>query len=78
MDDKNRYVVIETGGSIGENSQRGHNRIAAGPFDNKEECKKRTKEYSSKYGGGYYNYHYSTKTVEWARKNCRSTELEGI
>ena len=62
------YLTIETGGSIGENA-RGHFRQAGKLYTNKEAAKKHTKWMSSKWGGGYYDYHYTTKTLKWAIKN---------
>lgn len=72
-----KYVVIETGGSIGECSSRGRTRLGSLTiYDNKEDAKKQTRKMAKLYGGGYYNYHYSTKTLEWAKKNLRSSEME--
>ena len=77
--EKEKYVVIETGGSIGEIANRGHTRLGSFTiFDDKEEAKAKTRSMSKAYGGGYYDYHYSTKTLTWAKKNLKPSELENL
>lgn len=78
MDDKHLYVVIETGGSIGELAERGSYRIVSKVFETKEECALCTKRLSKAYSGGYYDYHYQTKTLEWAKKYCLKSEIERL
>ena len=69
--DDNLFVTIESGGSIGEIANNGRNRIFGGyVFLSKEEAKAKTKKCSKLFGGGYYDYHYQTKTLAWARANC--------
>ena len=75
MDDNNLYVVIETGGSIGENAVRGTYRIVGHLYyDNKVSAKDVTRRMSKMYGGGYYAYHYRTQTLYWAKRNCDKSE----
>ena len=50
--EKEKYVVIETGGSIGEIANRGHTRLGSFTiFDDKEEAKAKTRSMSKAYGG---------------------------
>lgn len=71
MDYKNMYCVIETGGSIGENSNWGHTRVSGNTiYHSKETATQKRKRMTLLYSGGYYDYHYSVKTVDWAIKNC--------
>lgn len=74
MTDNELFVTIETGGSIGEIANNGRYRVIGKVFENKDEAKKQTRYYSSKWGGGYYGYKYSTKTVAWAKANCEKFE----
>ena len=77
--DEERYVVIESGGSLGVIDERGRNHLGCFTvFDDKEEAKKRTRELKNIWGGGYYDYHYSTKTLAWAKKNLKDSELENL
>ena len=73
------YVVIETGGSIGENAKWGHHRIVGSKVYIK--TKKATevrKRMTKSYAGGYYGYHYSVKTLDWALKNNDKIKLEDL
>ena len=73
------YVTIETGGSIGEIYNNGYYRIyGSKAFADKSKCIAQTRRASSMYGGGYYDYHYTTKTLAWARKNCDKFEDKTI
>lgn len=76
LDYKNMFVTIETGGSIGEIANHGHYRVAGDIYANKKEAIAHTKRMSNMWGGGYYDYHYSTKTVDWAIKNCKNFKPE--
>ena len=79
MNDKELYVVIETGGSIGENAKRGSERLGVFKiFTDKEEAKKKTKSLSNYFGGGYYNYHFKTKTLAYAKKWCLESEINAL
>lgn len=79
MSDEERYVIIESGGSIGECFNRGHTRLARFRiFEDKEIAKKECRRMSKAYGGGYYDYHYRTVTLKWAKKNLRESELEEL
>lgn len=62
------YVTIESGGSIGEVSNRGYYRVSGKPME-KEEAIKHTRSMSKMFGGGYYGYKYMTKPLSWALKN---------
>lgn len=65
--DKNSelYVTVETGGSIGENATHGHYRIVGNQaFKDRAKALAQTKSYRG-WSGGYYNYHYTTKTLAW-------------
>lgn len=74
-----KYVIVESGGSIGECSSRGHTRLATSRiFEDKEVAKKECRRMSKTYGGGYYDYHYRTVTLEWAKKNLRESEWENL
>ena len=65
-----KYVVIETGGSIGENANFGRCRIVRSKvYLEKEKATEVRKRMTKAYAGGYYGYHYSVKTLEWALKN---------
>ena len=65
-----KYVVIETGGSIGENANCGHHRIVCSEvYLTKEKAIEARKRMTKAYVGGYYDYHYSVKTLDWALKN---------
>jgi len=59
------YVTVESGGSLGEISRYGHQRVIGKPCS-KEEAKEKTKRMSKAYSGGYYGYKYETKPLSWA------------
>ena len=49
------YVVIETGGSIGENENWGHHRIVGSKiYLTKEKATEARKRMTKAYAGGYY------------------------
>lgn len=74
-----KYVVIETGGSIGENANHGHYRIVGSKiYLTKEKAIEVRKRMTKVYAGGYYGYHYSVKTLDWALKNNDKVKLEGL
>ena len=74
-----KYVVIETGGTIGENANYGHNRIVGSKvYLTKEKAIESRKRMTKAYAGGYYGYHYSVKTLGWALKNNDKIKLEDL
>ena len=74
-----KYVVIETGGSIGENANFGCNRIVGSKvYLAKEKAIEARKRMTKAYAGGYYGYHYSVKTLNWALKNNDKVKLEDL
>ena len=74
-----KYVVIETGGSIGENANFGRNRIVGSKvYLTKEKAIESRKRMTKAYAGGYYDYHYSVKTLGWALKNNDKVKLEDL
>ena len=74
-----KYVVIETGGSIGENANWGHHRIVSSKvYLTKEKATEARKRMTKSYAGGYYDYHYSVKTLDWALKNNDKIKLEDL
>ena len=74
-----KYVVIETGGSIGENANFGGNRIVGSKvYLEKEKATEVRKRMTKAYAGGYYGYHYSVKTLDWALKNNDKVKLEDL
>lgn len=74
-----KYVVIETGGSIGENANWGHHRIVGSKvYLTKEKAIESRKRMTKSYAGGYYGYHYSVKTLDWALKNNDKIKLEDL
>ena len=74
-----KYVVIETGGSIGENANCGHHRIVGSKvYLTKEKATEVRKRMTRAYAGGYYGYHYSVKTLDWALKNNDKIKLEDL
>ena len=74
-----KYVVIETGGSIGENANWGHHRIVCSEvYLTKEKAVEVRKRMTKAYAGGYYDYHYSVKTLDWALKNNDKIKLEDL
>ena len=74
-----KYVVIETGGSIGENVNFGHHRIVGSKvYAAKEKATEVRKRMTKAYAGGYYDYHYSVKTLAWALKNNDKIKLEDL
>lgn len=74
-----KYVVIETGGSIGENANWGHHRIVGSKvYLTKEKATEARKRMTKSYAGGYYDYHYSVKTLDWALKNNDKIKLEDL
>ena len=74
-----KYVVIETGGSIGENANLGHHRIAGSKvYLTKEKATEVRKRMTKAYSGGYYDYHYSVKTLDWVLKNNDKIKLEDL
>ena len=73
------YVVIETGGSIGENANHGCHRIVGSKvYLTKEKAIEARKRMTKAYAGGYYGYHYSVKTLAWALKNNDKIKLEDL
>lgn len=73
------YVTIETGGSIAEHGP--YRVVGNKAYKSKEQAQAQTKSMSKCWGGGYYGYHYSTKTLAWALKNnskIRVSEIEII
>lgn len=78
-DTMEKFVVIETGGSIGENANFGHARIVGDKyFFNKEAATNLRKSMTRLWAGGYYGYHYSVKTLAWALKNNNKIKEENI
>lgn len=76
---KEKYVVIETGGSIGENANFGRCRIVGSKvYLTKEKATESRKRMTKAYSGGYYGYHYSVKTLDWALKNNDRIKLEDL
>ena len=74
-----KYVVIETGGSIGENANWGHHRIVCSEvYLTKEKATEVRKRMTKAYAGGYYDYHYSVKTLDWVLKNNDKIKLEDL
>ena len=74
-----KYVVIETGGCIGGNANFGRNRIVgAKVYMEKENATEVRKRMTKAYAGGYYGYHYSVKTLDWALKNNDKIKLEDL
>ena len=74
-----KYVVIETGGSIGENANWGHHRIVGSKvYLTKEKATEARKRMTKAYSGGYYDYHYSVKTLDWVLKNNDKIKLEDL
>ena len=74
-----KYVVIETGGSIGENANFGRDRIVGSKvYLTKEKATEARKRMTRAYAGGYYGYHYSVKTLDWALKNNDKIKLEDL
>lgn len=74
-----KYVVIETGGTIGENVDFGRNRIVGSKvYLTKEKAIESRKRMTKAYAGGYYGYHYSVKTLDWALKNNDKIKLEDL
>ena len=74
-----KYVVIETGGSIGENANWGHHRIVGSKIHLiKEKATEARKRMTKAYAGGYYGYQYSVKTLDWAFKNTDKINLEDL
>ena len=74
-----KYVVIETGGSIGENANWGNHRIVCSKvYLTKEKATEVRKRMTKAYAGGYYDYHYSVKTLDWAIKNNDKIRLEDL
>ena len=76
---KEKYVVIETGGSIGENANFGRSRIVGSKvYLEKEKATEVRKRMTKAYAGGYYDYHYSVKTLDWALKNNDKIKSEDL
>ena len=76
---KEKYVVIETGGSIGENANFGRSRIVGSKvYLEKEKATEVRKRMPKAYAGGYYDYHYSVKTLDWALKNNDKIKSEDL
>ena len=74
-----KYVVIETGGSIGENANWGHHRIVCSEvYLTKEKAIEVRKRMTKAYSGSYYDYHYSVKTLDWVLKNNDKIKLEDL
>ena len=74
-----KYVVIETGGSIGENANWGYHRIVGSKvYLTKEKATEARKRMTKAYSGGYYDYHYSVKTLDWVLKNSDKIKLEDL
>ena len=74
-----KYVVIETGGSIGENVNFGRHRIVGSKvYLTKEKATEARKRMTKAYAGGYYDYHYSVKTLDWALKNNDKIKFESL
>lgn len=74
-----KYVVIETGGSIGENANRGYHRVVCSEvYLTKEKATEVRKRMTKAYAGGYYDYHYSVKTLDWVLKNNDKIKLEDL
>ena len=74
-----KYVVIETGGSIGENANWGHHRIVGSKvYLTKEKATEARKRMTKSYAGGYYDYYYSVKTLDWVLKNNDKVKLEDL
>ena len=74
-----KYVVIETGGAIGVNESWGHHRIVGSKvYLTKEKATEVRKRMTKSYAGGYYDYHYSVKTLDWALKNNDKIKLEDL
>ena len=74
-----KYVVIETGGAIGENANFGRSRVVGSKvYLTKEKATEVRKRMTKAYAGGYYGYHYSVKTLDWALKNNDKIKLEDL
>ena len=73
------FVVTETGGSIGENAKYGCERVVSNKaFTNKDKAKELCKSMSKSYSGGYYDYHFRTKTLKSAMRVCEKLDLAKI
>lgn len=76
---KEKYVVVETGGSIGENTNFGRYRIVGSEiYLVKEKAVETRKRMTKAYAGGYYDYHYSVKTLDWVLKNNDKIKSEDL
>ena len=76
---KEKYVVVETGGSIGENANFGRYRIVGSEiYLVKEKAVETRKRMTKAYAGGYYDYHYSVKTLDWVLKNNDKIKSEDL
>ena len=74
-----KYVVIETGGSIGENANFGRDRIVGSKvYLEKEKATEVRKRMTKAGAGGYYGYHYSVKTLDWALKDNDKIKSEDL
>ena len=74
-----KYVVIETGGSIGENANFSRSRIEGSKvYLEKKKATEVRKRMTKAYAGGYYDYHYSVKTLDWALKNNDKIKSEDL
>lgn len=79
MDLTSLFVVTETGGSIGENAKYGCERVVSNKaFTNKDKAKELCKRMSKAYSGGYYDYHFRTKTLKSAIRMCEKLDLTKI
>ena len=76
---KEKYVVVEIGGSIGENANFGRYRIVGSEiYLVKEKAVETRKRMTKAYAGGYYDYHYSVKTLDWVLKNNDKIKSEDL
>ena len=76
---KEKYVVVEIGGSIGENANFGRYRIVGSEiYLVKEKAVETRKRMTKAYAGSYYDYHYSVKTLDWVLKNNDKIKSENL
>lgn len=69
------FAVVETGGSIGECDTRGNVRVSS-LHATKEGAVEKRKAMTRTYSGGYFDYHFSVKPIDWAKAHCRASEFE--
>ncbi len=73
------FVVTETGGSIAENAKYGYERVVGDRvFTDKNKAKEFCKRMSKFCSGGYYGYHFKTKTLKSAMRVCEKLNLASL